>query len=232
MSAEFPPDRTRLLSRREVVAGLAMMSAAAIAEVRKPHIRLDYLGDHKLDEIIPSRIGRWRFVSTSGLIVPPNDQLALALYSQTLTRVYTDGNSAIMLLIAYSAKETGFLQVHRPEFCYTAAGFALSDFAHHDIRMGDAKSFRVNTLTANRDGGGEKLLYWTRIGNHIPLSWSQQKLVFAEDNLRELIPDAALVRVSTPLGYEGPGLNNLDEFVRQLIEATAAPMRRVLVPLS
>lgn len=230
MSAEFPPDRTRLLSRRQVVAGLAMISTAAVAAMRKPHIKLDYLGGRQLDQIIPSTIGRWKFVSTSGLIVPPSDQLALAIYSQTLTRVYTDGNSVIMLLIAYSAKETGFLQVHRPEFCYTAAGFALSDFAHHDVRMNDASSFRVNTLTANRDGGGEKLLYWTRIGSHIPLSWAEQKLVFAEENLRERIPDAALVRVSTPLGYEGPHLDNLDEFVRGLIGAMAPPMRRVLLP--
>ena len=43
----------------------------------------------------------------------------------------------------------------------------------------------------------EKLIYWTRIGDHIPLSWAQQKLTFAEDNLRRLIPDAALIRMST-----------------------------------
>lgn len=207
-----------------------MISTAGLAVVRRPHIKLNYLGSHKLDQVVPPRIGRWKFVSTSGLVVPPKDQLALAIYSQTLTRVYTDGKTDIMLLIAYSASETGFLQVHRPEFCYTAAGFALSDFAPHEVRLDDAKSFRVNTLTANRDGGGEKLLYWTRIGNHIPLSWAQQKLVFAEDNLKELIPDAALIRVSTPLGYEGPGMAKLDEFVRELIQATAPPLRRVLVP--
>jgi EpsI family protein len=230
MSAEFPPDRTRLLSRREVVAGLAMASAAGLAAVRKPHIKLDYLGNHKLDQVIAPQIGRWKFVSTSGLVVPPKDQLALAIYSQTLTRVYADATSTIMLLVAYSASETGFLQVHRPEFCYTAAGFALSDFAPHEIRVDPTKSVRVNTLTANRDGGGEKLFYWTRIGNHIPLSWTEQKLVFAEDNLRELIPDAALIRVSTPLGQDGATMTQLDEFVREMIAATAPPLRRVLVP--
>jgi EpsI family protein len=230
MSAEFPPDRTRLLSRREVVAGLAMGAAAITAAVRRPHIKLNYLGNHKLDDVIPSQIGGWKFISTSGLVVPPKDQLALAIYSQTLTRVYANATSTIMLLIAYSASETGFLQVHRPEFCYTAAGFALSDFEHHEVPLAPTKSFRVNTLTANRDGGGEKLLYWTRIGDHVPLSWTQQKLVFAEDNLRELIPDAALVRVSTPLGQDGANMAELDEFVRELVAATAAPLRRVLVP--
>jgi EpsI family protein len=230
MSAEFPPDRTRTLSRREVVAGLAMLAAGGVAAARKPDIKIDYLGNHKLDQILPAQIGRWKFVSTSGLVVPPKDQLALAIYSQTLTRVYTDGRSLIMLLVAYSASETGFLQVHRPEFCYTAAGFQLSDFAHHDVQMNREKSFRVNTLSAMREDGGEKLLYWTRIGNHIPLSWAEQKIVFAEDNLRRLIPDAALVRVSTPLPDEGGALANLDEFVREMVAATAPAFRRVLVP--
>jgi EpsI family protein len=206
-----------------------MLSAAGVAAARKPDIELNYLGNRKLDEILPSQIGRWKFVSTSGLIVPPKDQLALALYSQLLTRVYYDGNTPIMLLVAYSATQNGFLQVHRPEFCYTAAGFGLSDFAPHDVRLDAAKTIRVNTLSATRDGGGEKLLYWVRIGKHIPLSWARQKLVFAEDNLQRLIPDSALIRVSTPLGSEGASMANLDEFVREMVAATPAPLRSVLV---
>src|SRR5438270_2885625 len=174
-----------------------MATAAAVAAARKPNIRLDYLGPHKLEDVVPKRIGQWEFVTNSGLVVPPEDQLRSVLYSDLLTRVYSDGRNSIMLLIAYSADETGFLQVHRPEFCYTAAGYRLFDFAHHAIPLQDSRSFTANSLTAERDASTEKLVYWARIGNHIPLSWAQQKLVFAEDNLRRLIPDAALVRVST-----------------------------------
>ena len=229
MSAEFPPDRTRLLSRREVVAGLAMLSAAGIAAARKPDIKLNYLGNHKLEKILPTMIGRWKFVTTSGLVVPPADQQLLTLYSQLLTRVYYDGSTQIMLLIAYSASETGFIQVHRPEFCYTAAGFALSDFARHGVQVSPERSIQVNTMTAMRDGGGEKLLYWVRIGEHIPLSWAEQKIVFAEDNLRRLIPDAALLRVSTPIGDEAKSMANIDNFVRAMLEEIAPPLRRVLI---
>lgn len=229
MSAEFPPDRTRLLSRREIVAGLAMLSAAGIAAARKPDIKLNYLGDHKLEKILPTTIGRWKFVTTSGLVVPPADQQLLTLYSQLLTRVYYDGSTQIMLLIAYSASETGFIQVHRPEFCYTAAGFALSDFAPHDVQVSPERSIRVNTMTAMRDGGGEKLLYWVRIGEHIPLSWAEQKIVFAEDNLRRLIPDAALIRVSTPIGDDAKSMANIDNFVRAMLASIAPPQRRVLI---
>lgn len=229
MSVAFPPDRRPMLSRREVVCGLGMAGAAALAFARRPDIKFDYLGDKKLEDVVPRRIGKWSFVTSSGLVVPPKDQLALTLYSQLLTRIYYDGETAIMLLIAYSASQNGFLQVHRPEFCYTAAGYHLSDFAPHDIRLNPSRSFRVNTLTASRDGADEKLLYWTRIGKHIPLSWPEQKLVFAEDNLKRLIPDSALIRISTLGADHARSMAVLDQFVHSMIGAMDPRSRRILV---
>jgi EpsI family protein len=218
-----------LLSRRQVLAGLLMASAAAVAAVRKPNIRLNYLGNHNLEDIVPKRIGHWDFVTNSGLVIPPNDQLQLALYSQLLTRVYSDGTNAIELLIAYSASETGFLQVHRPEFCYTAAGYQLSDFALHKVQLPGAHSLTANTLTATRDSSAEKLLYWVRIGDHIPHSWAGQKLTFAEDNLRRLIPDAALIRISTVGLEDSQALAMIDEFAREMIGSVPGTLRHVFV---
>ena len=63
--------------------------------------------------------------------------------------------------------------------------------------MDSAKSITTNSLTAIRDEANEKLVYWTRIGHHVPLSWAQQKLTVAEENLQGFVPDAALVRIST-----------------------------------
>lgn len=229
MSAEFPPPRSRTLSRREVVAGLAMLGAAGVAAARKPSIPINYLGKHKLEDVIPTQIGPWRFVTTSGLVVPPSDQLALTVYSQLLTRAYYDGQVPIWLLIAYSADQTGFLQVHRPEFCYTAAGYQLSDFAPHEIQFGAGRAITTNSLTAVRDDSDEKLIYWTRIGNHIPSSWAQQKLTVAEDNLRRFIPDAALVRISTVGVDEASAMAAMDRFVRSMLASISPAMQRVFV---
>lgn len=229
MSVHLPPSQERRVSRREVVTGLLMASAALVAAARKPNIHMDYLGQHKLDDVIPSRIGRWAFVSNSGLVVPPDDQLQLALYSQLLTRVYTDGNNAIMLLVAYSAAETGFLQVHRPEFCYTAAGYQLSDFARQGVQLSPSSGFQANSLTATRDGSIEQLLYWVRIGNHIPHSWSEQRLVFAGDNLRRVLPDAALIRVSMVSPDRGAAFAMIDDFVRSMIASVPPNLRHVFI---
>jgi EpsI family protein len=223
------PGQEELFSRREVVAGLLMASAAAVAAARKPNVKLDYLGAHKLEDVIPKRFGRWAFVTNSGLVVPPQDQLQSTLYSQLVTRVYSDGQNTIMLLMAYSADETGFLQVHRPEFCYTAAGYSLSDFAQHRIPLAGSRAFTANSLTAERDATTEKLVYWARIGDHIPLSWAEQKLTFATDNLKRLIPDAALVRVSTTGLADADAFALIDGFVRELIASVPPPLQRVFV---
>jgi EpsI family protein len=229
MSADFPPEFASKLSRREILAGLAMLSAGGLAAARRPNIELNYLGNKKLDQVIPEQIGRWKFVGTSGLVVPPKDQLALALYSQLLTRVYDDGHTPIMLLLAYSATQNGFLQVHRPEFCYTASGFGLADFAQREIKVTADRAIKVNTMSAVRDDRGESLLYWVRIGEHIPLSWAQQKLVFAEDNLRMIVPDSLLVRISTPLVDPKADMAAIGEFVATLVESTSPQFRRVLI---
>jgi EpsI family protein len=226
MSSEF---RSDLISRREIVAGLAMLTAAGVAAARRPDVQIDYMGRHKLDEIVPTTIGRWKFVTASGLVTAPPDQLQRAVYSQLLTRVYYDGDAPIWLLLAYSANQTGFLQVHRPEFCYTAAGYSLSDFGHHRIALEPSAGFTTNSLTATRDDQIEKLIYWTRIGNHIPLSWAQQKLAVAGDNLRRLIPDAALIRISTTGEDEPAALRRLDEFAQAMITSVAPPLRRVFI---
>jgi hypothetical protein len=73
------------------------------------------------------------------------------------------------------------------------------------------------------------LLYWVRIGDHIPHSWAGQKLTFAEDNLRRLIPDAALIRISTVGLDDAQALSAIDEFVREMIASVPEPLRRVFL---
>ena len=79
-----------MLTRRKFALGVAFASVAGVAAARQPTKNIDYLGKNKLDKVLPEKLGKWTFVSTSGLVVPPEDQLARALYSQLLTRVYAD----------------------------------------------------------------------------------------------------------------------------------------------
>ncbi len=211
--------------RRKFLIGLLFCSAAGVAALRKPETRLDYLGRQKLEELIPKTIGKWKFVAASGLVVPPDDQLLRAVYSQLLTRVYSDGESPpVMLLVAQSGSQTGFLQIHRPETCYTASGYRLSALMPHAVQIGP-KLLEANSLDATAEGPTEHVVYWTRVGNQMPTSWKEQKFAVAEQNLQGIIPDAILVRVSSVSNDGDAARAAIDEFIGTLI-ASVPPNRR------
>jgi EpsI family protein len=224
-----PSDR-RDVSRREAIAGIMMLSAATAAFARMPNIKQDLLGKAKLDDVIPDQIGKWRFVDQSGLVLPPEDQLSLALYSQLLTRVYWDGvNPPVMLLIAYSANQTGFLQVHRPEICYSAGGFALGPITPQSIEVGPGQKISANLMPATLRDSTEFVLYWTRIGSAVPPTWSAQRWAIALDNLKQIIPDAALVRISTIMPDKADAVETLTAFAQALVTSPKPEFRKVLI---
>jgi EpsI family protein len=216
------------LDRRKLLLGLLFCSAAGAAAWRKPTRHVDYLGSGKLEDIIPKTIGPWKFAAASGLVVPPEDQLERATYSQTLTRVYSDGDNDIMLLLAQSGSETGILQIHRPETCYTASGYHISPVTPHLVSVGSAV-IRANSMDATAAGYTEHVLYWTRIGDDMPASWREQRIAVAEQNLRGVLPDAILVRISIVNSDSAAAWRTIDAFTRALIMSVRPERRNVLI---
>lgn len=227
LAGEGPADGPGL-DRRRMLIGATFMAASAFAALRVPRGTVDYLGKQSLEDIVPKRIGSWSFVSSSGLVVPPEDQLARAIYSQLLTRVYTDhGNSPVMFLVAGSGRETGVLQIHRPEICYMAGGFQLSPVRHVDVPVRGG-IVRTVCLSATSDVQTEHLMYWTRIGDHMPGSWGEQRWDVALDNLKGVNPDAALVRASTISDDANASFALLTRFIQTLLQQVGPEARRVL----
>lgn len=227
MKPSFDKFQQPQVDRRKFMLGLLFCSAAGVATARQPRERLDYLGKAKLDKVVPEQIGRWKFVTSSGLVVPPDDQLAQAIYAQQLTRVYSDGEGPpIMLLLAQNGSQTGFLQIHRPETCYTAGGYQISPLRPHPIDLGP-KVLPANSMEATLEGRTEHIVYWTRVGTRVPPSWRDQKLAVAIQNLEGVIPDAILVRISA-IADNGPAAYAaIDEFTKAMIASVPPPMRRV-----
>jgi EpsI family protein len=216
--------------RRKFLLGLAFCAAAGVAAWRQPRTKLDYLGSEKLEDLVPKSIGPWHFVSASGLVVPPEDEYQKSIYSQVLTRVYSDGKSPpIMLLIAQNGSQTGFLQVHRPENCYKASGYRISDLGPHPIRLGSSKVLMAQGMEASLDGPAEHVLFWTRVGDKLPTTLNQQKLAVAEQNLHGIIPDAILVRISVVDVDEQTAFAIIDQFTRALLESIPAAKQAVFV---
>jgi EpsI family protein len=221
-------NRGTRLSRRQVMLGAAMGLTGAAAQAFVPRQKLDILGDGKLEALIPNQVSAWRFLSKSGLVVPPSDELSDRLYSQLLTRVYVaEGRPPIMLLIAQSGAQDGVLQVHRPEVCYPASGYTLSGGALHALSAGGG-ALPTRVYTAEGGDRIEQLLYWTRVGNALPTTWLEQRMAVARANLRGQIPDGVLVRVST-IAPDRSAVSYLDQFARELIEGVSPYARRVLI---
>jgi EpsI family protein len=87
----------------------------------------------------------------------------------------------------------------------------------------------ANSMDATSEGPTEHVIYWTRVGNQMPPSWKAQKLAVAEQNLRGIIPDAILVRIST-VGEDGPAARAvIDEFIRAMIKSVPADKRSIFI---
>jgi len=215
-------------SRRQVLAGAALLAVAVAGTALKPHRRIDLLGKHKLDPLVPQAFADWRYEPASGLILPPADQLRDAIYSQLVTRVYADGNgNRVMALIAYSAAQDGTVQVHRPEVCYPASGYRLTANRLHETPLMPGRSVPSRFIIAQSDLRSEALIYWTRVGGHFPTRWLEQRGAVMAENFGGAIPDGVLVRFSTEEGPAAAAL--LDRFAAAFYGAASTALRDVLV---
>lgn len=217
------------IDRRMFAIGAALLAGGTLAAVRQPKVSASPIRKAALEALMPLQVGAWRFENALGIVLPPPDALSDSLYSGLVTRTYTaPGRAAIMFLVAYSNIQDGMLQVHRPEVCYPAGGYALSPTRVEPIADGVGGKIPANIFSADGVSRTEQVLYWTRIGSSFPGTWAAQRLKIVEANLAGVIPDGALVRMSTLAPDMESALPDLAAFAAELIRAAPAAGRRLL----
>jgi EpsI family protein len=211
------------LTRRSFAVGAALSLAALGSYLAQPRRTEDRLATKKLGDVIPQSIGPWSYAGSADIVDAraegPQDG-----YDQVLTRRYrASGLPEVMLLIAYGSTQGGSLQLHRPETCYPAQGFKLSDFSEQQIHPGPRQTVAGRTFTASRDDRIERLVYWTRIAESFPSNSAQEYAAILGSLVKGLIPDGILVRFST-IGPDVPASDQaLQTFMAMLLrEAVAA----------
>lgn len=216
--------------RRQVLIGGAMLATAGAATVLVPRSAGPLLQPGALERAIPRDFGGWRFVTSSGLVLPAQDEIEARTYDQVLTRVYSDGEGTpVMLLIAYGGGQSGLFVIHRPEACYPAQGFRLRDKAEIRLPVGRASAVTGTFWSAVSDVRSEQLLYWTRIGDDFPQSWAAEQMTLVRNNLSLVLPDGVLVRMSTLTADPAAAQKRLTIFARALVAGVRPLGRRILL---
>jgi EpsI family protein len=217
--------------RRDFLIGAGLIGTVAAAQALVPRHKVSLIGNHKLDQLIPHKLPGFDAMTGGNVIAPaPKGSLAERLYSQTAQRVFqTPDGDIVMLLIAYGGTQSDSLQLHRPESCYPAVGFTIYDGANKAITLGANQSVPVRRLSARLDQRVEQIWYWTRLGEYLPVTASEQRKVRFQNALAGLVVDGVLVRISTLTLDEARGDQINEQFARQLIAAIGPEGRRVLL---
>jgi EpsI family protein len=109
-----------------------MLAASGLAMALRPTEKIADQGARiDIARMFPEQFADWRAAAgiVPALVSPDVKEKLDAIYDQTLSRTYVNNDGQrIMLSIAYGGDQSGDkTQVHRPEFCYTAQGFQLSN---------------------------------------------------------------------------------------------------------
>ncbi len=218
--------------------GLLFMAGSALAlgsaEWWKPRTALTLLGPNKLAAILPRAFGNWRIADGGELVVPRTPgSLSGSLYGEQVARnyVHQDGGARIMLLAAHGDSQSDLLQLHRPESCYPAVGFSISNHKVLDVPIGRGALLPSVEMTASAPGRIEDILYWTRLGEFLPTSAGEQRTDRLRTALKGFIADGVLVRISMlrPEAGLSPDFRRLEEFSRALLSAVPTTQRAALI---
>jgi EpsI family protein len=219
-------------SRRAFIIGGACLGAAGAAYALTPRRRYSLVGDVTLSSLVPISFGPWAGRDASDLVAPPSEgSLEARLYQETVERVYQHQatGAQVMMLLAHGAAQTNELQLHRPEVCYPAFGFRLSGSRVLEIPVTSRVAVPSRRLIADAPQRRESIVYWTRLGDYLPVDGSQQRVDRVKLAMQGLIADGVLSRVSMIGENAEANTAVLSRFVSDLLLAASDSGRRALI---
>jgi EpsI family protein len=221
-----------MIRRRDALIAAACLGAAGGAYALEPRRRLSLLGEAKLDDLIPRQVNDWTSHDVTDLVAPrEEDSLAARLYSQTVGRVYQQGSGGpeIMMLAAYGETESNELQLHRPESCYPAVGFEIVANAPVRVPVSAAAFLPARRLIAEAPGRREFIVYWSRIGEHLPVDSSEQRLDRVRTAMAGYVPDGLLMRLSAVEHEASTVFTRIESFISALLRSVPPAQRPALI---
>lgn len=206
--------------------------AGGVAEWRRPKVTNPIIEKETFLSWIPDQAKTWQSLGAGDVVLPPPDELSDRLYDNLVTRIYQNAEGEeVMLLLAYNNRQDGMLQVHRPEVCYPVGGFTLSETRPTDLGLGKNR-IPSSEFTASSPGRTEHVVYFTRVGQAFPRTWSQQRVAVVDENLRGSIPDGMMMRVSSLSPDFAAARQTMERFSASFFNTSATQLQKLLIGTS
>jgi EpsI family protein len=219
-----------------VLVSIALLTSAILAEVLAPReLMARNFASLDLEKAIPRQFGDWSFAPNILPITPADPEGVVdpeakfnKIYSQEVGRAYVDrAGQIVMLMVAYGPVQNFRLKAHRPEICYTSSGFRISGKHGDELTYSrDRRPLKLTRLIAEREARFEPISYWMRVGNDIATGVIDRQIIRLKYGLRGIIPDGALIRISTVGLSEETSYKLQDQFISELLHAIAPQDRK------
>ena len=218
-----------VLRRRSFLIGGGLIVAGMASYLRVPKATAQPMTAESFQAAVPGRVGGWTSRKSSEVVLPAQDD-ANELYENLETRIYEGpGLPLMMVVIAFSSTQQADIQVHRPEVCYPAAGLPVIWSKPLDIKF-KSTSIAAREVLADRGGLRERVVYWVRVGDAFPITWPEQRLTMALDNLKGTVPDGVLFRISSIEEPDGDTKASIMTFITAFLDAASPDFRdRILL---
>jgi len=222
-----------MIARRDLLIGAACCLGSGAAYALKPRRQTTLMeSGRKLNDILPRTIEDWTSRDVSDLVAPETpDSLAARLYGETVGRIYRQQSTGdeVIMLMAHGDVQNNELQLHRPEVCYPAFGFAITENTPLALRLPGAVIVPGRRLIAKSSERQETILYWTRLGEAFPTSVTEQRLERLRTAMHQYIPDGLLARFSVAGSDKAASLAIMEGFIPKLVMHVAPARRKVLI---
>ena len=222
-----------LTLKKSAILMSLMLSASVLAMVLKPEAGVRQNGARpNYEAAIPKSFSTWTMVNDAAVTVadPQQQEVLDEIYSQLVTRSYRDAvtGQVVMLAVAYGEKQTKQSQVHLPEICYPAQGFAITASTTGVMEL-DKATIPVKQILAVKGSRTEPVTYWIRVGDKIVRGGIDQKLAAVTEGLSGRIADGMLFRISTISNDPAAAQQLQKRFTSDLLASVPPDTQRILI---